>query len=297
MPSLLSNLLPLYFRLSRGNRIFASADAAEKHLAHRAAHPRSHTPPRLRSDVAVSVSTDSGWPVYMLTPRSSEPGGAVVYLHGGAWVNEVALQHWQLAAQIAAESNTTVILPIYPLVPFGTALAVNEGVTALALAAVEAHGSVVLAGDSAGGQIALTAAATLRDEHQVVLPLTVLIAPAIDPSMKNPDMDVVQPSDPWLAKPGNVVFLDSWLGGVAVEDPRVNALEADLRGLGPLLVFSGTRDILNPDARLFVEKARSEGVDVDYREIPGLLHVYPLTPTREGREARALIVSRVRAAR
>ena len=265
-------------------------------MAARAENPTSHTPPRLRRDVAVAVSTQHGWPVYTLTPRSSQPTGSVLYLHGGAWVNEVALQHWQLAAQIAAESRTTVILPIYPLVPRGTAMAVNAVVVDLARSALRDHGSVSLAGDSAGGQIALTAAASLRDDHGIVLPLMVLIAPAVDPSMTNPDMDAVQPSDPWLAKPGNVVFLDAWLDGVPVSDPRVNALEADLRGLGPMLIFSGTRDILNPDTRLLVAKARTEGVDVDYREIPGLVHVYPLTPTREGREARELIVSRLRAA-
>ena len=297
MPSLTSRLLPLYFRLVRGNRIFASATAAQEHLEARAAQPTSHTPPRLRRDVVVTAGTRHGWPVYELTPLSSAPIGSVLYLHGGAWVNEVALQHWQLAAQLAAESQTTVILPIYPLVPAGTALAVNDVVVELALAAARDHGSVILAGDSAGGQIVLTAVASLRDDHGVVLPLTVLISPAIDPSMKNPDMDVVQPSDPWLAKPGNVVFLDSWLGGLSVEDPRVNALDADLGGLGPMLLFSGTRDILNPDARLFAARASEAGVDVDYRELPGLLHVYPLTPTPEGRAARRLIVSRVRAAR
>jgi len=309
VPSLLSNLLPLYFRATRGNRIFASAEAAEKHMAARSQKPRSHQPPRsLRRDVSVEIGTRGGWPVYTVMPRAGSPVasgsvdsprspvGSVVYLHGGAWVNEVAVQHWHLVAQIAAEANTTVILPIYPLVPKGTALTVNDGVVDLALTAQRDFGSVALAGDSAGGQIAITAALTLRNEHQISLPLTVLISPAVDPSMKNPQMDVVQPSDPWLAKPGNVVFLKAWRAGISVDDPRVNALEADLRGLGPLLLFSGTRDILNPDARLLVDRARDAGVDVDYREIDGLLHVYPLTPTREGSEARRHIVTRLAAA-
>jgi acetyl esterase/lipase len=63
-----------------------------------------------------------------------------------------------------------------------------------------------------------------------------------------------------------------------------------------LTVFSGTRDILNPDTRLLVDKAVAAGVDVDYHEEQGLVHVYPLTPTPEGRAARALLIERVRAA-
>ena len=78
-------------------------------------------------------------------------------------------------------------------------------------------------------------------------------------------------------------------------DPLVSPLGADLTGLGPLTLFSGTRDILNPDARSLAEKARAAGVDIDYHEQPGLVHVYPLTPTREGRAARATIVDCLRA--
>ena len=92
------------------------------------------------------------------------------------------------------------------------------------------------------------------------------------------------------------VFVESWRGSLVVTDPRVSALGADLAGLGPLTVFSGTRDILNPDARLLVDRAAGAGVKVDYHEGAGLPHVYPLTPTPEGRAARALIVERLRAA-
>lgn len=60
-------------------------------------------------------------------------------------------------------------------------------------------------------------------------------------------------------------------------------------------VFSGTRDILNPDARLLTEKATAAGVDVDCHERLGLLRVCPLTPTPEGRAARAVIVEQLAA--
>lgn len=295
MPSLLSHLVPLFLRATGANRTFLSADAAAAHMAERGAHPASFAPPRrMRDDVVITRDHQHGWPVFTLTPRDTAPRGAVVYLHGGAWVNEVAPQHWQLCAQLAAEAGTTVILPIYPLVPHGTAAAVSDVVVELVLAARAAHGDASLAGDSAGGQIALSAAIRLRDEHGVTLPQTVLIAPSLDLSMKNPLMDVVQPSDPWLGKPGARVFIESWRGELAIDDPRVSPLEGDLAGLGPLTVFSGTRDILNPDIRLLVQKARDAGVAVEFHERAGLVHVYPLTPTPEGRGARDAIVRKLR---
>lgn len=294
-PSLLSRLVPGFLGLVRANSVFVDAGRARARVARRSTRPHRYGPPRhLRSDVSVSVQHGRGWPVYTLVPAKTAARGSVVYVHGGGWVNEIAPQHWRLAAQIAAEAGTTVLLPIYPLVPFGTAEQAIASIADRALDAAAAHGSVRLAGDSAGGQIALSVALLLRDEHGVTAARTVLLSPALDLSMKNPGIDAVQPSDPWLGRAGTRVFIEHWRGDLAIDDPRVSPLEADLHGLGPLTVFCGTRDILNPDARLLVAKAAAAGVEVDYHEAQGLVHVYPLTPTREGRAARALIVDALR---
>jgi acetyl esterase/lipase len=294
VPSLASELTAVYLRLSRRGRIFRSTAAAERHLAAAARRrPWSRPPNWLIDRVNVRVDELHGMPVVTLSPRKTTPRGSVIYLHGGAWVNEIARQHWQLVAQIATEASTTVVVPIYPLVPHGTSEQVVAATVAMALDARAEHGGVCLAGDSAGGQIALSAALELFDEHRIPVPRTILIAPALDLSMKNPEMDVVQPSDPWLAKPGTRVFIEAWRGDLDIEDPRVSPLEGDLHGLGPITIFTGTRDILNPDAHLLAEKARAAGVKVDFREGEGLVHVYPLTPTAEGKAARTAIVEQL----
>ena len=218
----------------------------------------------------------------------------MVYVHGGGWVNQISAQHWHLAAQIAAEANTTVSVPIYPLVPFGTASVVAAGVVDLVRDNLERYGSTCLAGDSAGGQIALAAALALRDEHHVTLPQTVLISPALDLSWSNPRIPTVQPSDPWLATPGGQVLAGLWRGERDILDPVVSPLMGDLTGLGPITLFSGTRDVLNPDAHLLVGKAADAGVDLAFHEGAGQVHVYPLLPTAVGRDARATAVRALR---
>ena len=294
MPSLLSRLVPGYLRITRSNRIYTSAEHARVHIEERRIRPRPFGPPRLlRPDVSISVDHDLGWPVYTLRTKNANPGGGVVFVHGGGWVNEIALQHWQLAAQIAAEGLTSVALPIYPLVPFGTADQVVRTIADLVRTCTARYGSTCLVGDSAGGQIALSAALLLR-EHSHTVTRTVLISPALDLSLSNPEIDRVQPSDPWLGRDGTRVFIEHWRGSLAISDPLVSPLAADLDGLGPLTVFCGTRDILNPDTRLLIGKAIAAGVDVDYYEERGLVHVYPLTPTPEGRTARALLIERLR---
>ena len=298
MPSFLSRIVPGFLSVTRANRAFVSPREARKHVTQVTMRPAPYGPPRrLRPDVMISVDHRNGWPVYTLTPTAGGARGNVVYAHGGAWVRQIVRQHWQLAAQIAAEAGTTVTVPIYPLAPFGTAGPVVAALADLVLAGNAAYGSTSLAGDSAGGQIALSTAVLLRDQHQVITPRTVLIAPALDLSMTNPGIDAVQPTDPWLGRDGTRVFIDLWRGDLPVEDPRVSPLNADLTGLGPLTVFCGTRDILHPDVGLLVSRATRAGVDVDYHEGAGLVHVYPLTPTREGRAARARIVESLRAAR
>lgn len=287
-----SRALPAVVRLTRA-RAYRSAQTAREHIDRRASHPQFYgPPPGLRKDVNLHLDRESVWPTYSLTSQGlHEPRATVVYLHGGAWVNEIASQHWKLAVQIAADARVRVVVPIYPLAPFATAAEVVPTIAELVAERVAPDHGVCLAGDSAGGQMALSAALLLRDQHRLVLPETVLISPVLDASLTNPLIDTVD--DPWLTRVGLLEFAKRWCGDLPLTDPMVSPLNADLSGLGPLTVFSGTRDILNPDARLLAEKAAAAGVEIDYHEQPGLVHVYPLTPTREGRAARALIVERL----
>lgn len=285
-------LVPVILTATRRNATYITAEGARRRVAERTEHPVSFDPPALGDAVRVDAGRHGAWPVFTITPTASTPSGGIVFLHGGAWVNEIAPQHWRLAAQIAVESNTTVTVPIYPLVPFGTAVPAAHTVAAIVRSGIDQHGQVCLIGDSAGGQIALSVAMLLRDEG-IVLPETVLISPALDLTWSNPRIPEVQPSDPWLGVPGGRVLADLWAGGADIRDPLVSPLFGDLTGLGPITVFTGTRDVLNPDVRLLAEKATAAGVELTVVEAAGRVHVYPLLPTRSGRDARAAIVETI----
>ncbi|WP_206055867.1 alpha/beta hydrolase [Nocardioides sp. GY 10127] len=289
-------VVPAFVHLTRAQRIFATREAARAHVEKMALRPAAFgPPPLLRRDVQVTAERVDGWPVYTVRPRTGRPEGAVVYSHGGGWVNDISAFHWYLIAQVAAESSTTVVVPIYPLVPFGTAGEVVAGVAALVERTAREHGPTSVAGDSAGGQISLSVAQVLRDAGHV-LPATVLIAPALDLSLSNPAIPPMEHTDPWLARDGGLYLSERWAGDLPLTDPRVSPLFGDLAGLGPITQFTGTRDILNPDARLLAERAAEAEVPFEQHEVEGLLHVYPLTPTRTGATARARIVEVLRRA-
>ncbi|MBB2974536.1 acetyl esterase/lipase [Microbacterium endophyticum] len=293
-PSLPDALVPIALKLLRANRTFITADGAMRRIRERELRPASYGPPaRLGRGIRVDVEHVDGWPVYTIRPKAAR--GGLVYVHGGGWVNEIASQHWHLAARLASEASLVVTLPIYPLVPFGTALEALEGVRALVHRSHDYFGPTSLAGDSAGGQIALSTALALRDEG-VVLPHTVLISPALDLSWSNPRIPEVQPTDPWLGTPGGKVLSESWRGDLELSDPTVSPLFGDLTGLGPITVFTGTRDVLNPDAHVLAKIAGNANVPFQLYEAPNQVHVYPLIPTRAGRDAQSKFVEILRSA-
>ena len=287
-------IVPVVLRALRANRTFVSAEGAQRRIRERELRPEGYGPPgRLGSGIRVDVEKSGGWPVYTVRPPVVR--GGVVYAHGGGWVNEIAPQHWHLAAQIAADAAVAVTVPIYPLVPFGAAREARDGFASLVRRSIDRYGVTSLAGDSAGGQIALSTALALRDDG-IILPQTLMISPALDLTWSNPRIPEVQPSDPWLATPGGRVLAEHWRGDLDLRDPAVSPLFGDLAGLGPLTVFTGTRDVLNPDARVLRQKARAAGVPLDFHERAGRVHVYPLLPTRSGRAASRDVTRILRAA-
>ncbi|TQN32853.1 acetyl esterase/lipase [Haloactinospora alba] len=287
-------LVPVVLTLTGRNKIFRSKEAAQRHAAGRMVRPLPFAPPqRLRDDVSITREDIEGWPVYSIVPRRSAPRGRTVFVHGGGWVNEIAARHWQLAARIAAEAGTTVTVPIYPLVPRGTAEHVVRGVASLVQDSMDRDVGTRLFGDSAGGQIALSATMRLRDAG-TTLARTVLLSPAADLTWSNPRIDDVQPRDPWLRRPGGEYFGELWRADLPATDPSVSPLYGDFEGMGPISIFTGTRDILNPDAHLLHDAARSAGVDVDFHEADGEVHVYALLPTARGKQDAQRIVDALR---
>lgn len=294
------SIIPVYLKATQANRPFMTEEGAHQRIGERFLRPASYGPPSGVKGVRVNrrLPDPKGWPVYDVEPstpaaQAARPEAVVVYVHGGGWVNEIAPQHWKLIARIARETNQRVIVPIYPLLPFGTARGVRDGVIELIRAELDSGHQVRLAGDSAGGQISLSAALQLRDEG-VQLPATTLLSPALDLTWRNPQIDVVQPLDPWLGRPGGRALSQEWQGDDELDDPLVSPLFGDMSGLGPLTIVTGTRDVLNPDAHLLRDKAEEAGVPVAWSEGEGQLHVYALLPTKAGDEGASTMVDSLR---
>jgi acetyl esterase/lipase len=290
--SLRSALLTPIIRGMGGKREFSSPELTMRRAEEHLLRPESFAPPKnIDKTVRITVREVGGWPVYTVTPRDRPANRRALYAHGGAWVHEISPFHWWLVARLAVNTGTEFTVPIYPLVPRGTAAEVVPGVADLAAELVAEAGAsgVVLLGDSAGGTIALAAAMLLRDRGVPAPRDIVLIAPVIDLTFSDPLIYEIEPRDPWLNVPGPKSVAELWRGDLPIDHPLVSPVNAPLDGIGRITLFSGTRDITHADAIALARKARAEGHPLDFHQRANMIHVYPLLPIPEGAEARGTI--------
>ncbi|MEP6481186.1 MAG: alpha/beta hydrolase [Rhodoglobus sp.] len=297
MASLLSRLAPLVITLRGSKRMFSSEKRTLAKVARLQEHPERFDPPaRLARTHTVVSSNVNGWPVYTVTARDATATRRVVYLHGGCYVFEIDPIHWALIGTLATESGATIIVPMMPLAPAGTASVIVPAIADLAAAVITEVGAdnLSIVGDSSGGGMTLAVAMELRDRKLGPLHATVLIAPWLDVSGTDPQLAVIDPTDPWLAVPGTHAAGLLYRAELPEGDWRVSPIHGSLAGLGPITMFSGTRDILHADATRLVPLAAAAGITLDYHVGDGMIHNYPILPMPEGDAARKVIVSAVR---
>ncbi len=288
MASLRSVLAPLVVTLRGSRRQFSSTERTLARVERLREHPAAFEPRRL--GVPVTRRDVGGWPVFEVGDARADR--RAVYLHGGVYVFEIDPLHWRFVALLAEEAGVCITVPIMPLAPRGVASSVVPAVADLVSALVDEVGAsrVSVLGDSSGGGMALATAMLLRDRGVPPLGHTVLIAPWLDISGTDPRLAEIAPSDPWLAVPGTHAAGALYRAELGEFDPLVSPLYGSLEGLGPITMFSGTRDILNADAARLVALARASAADLDYFEGPGMIHNYPILPMPEGDAARKVIV-------
>lgn len=283
----------LYVRATRKKR-YATQEAGLAFL-HSAKGP-SDPPAKALGDTRVSTHQVRGRDVHVVGgPGDTASGaGVVVYLHGGAYTNEIVAQQWAFVAALAARTGVEVHVPIYGLAPQHTASEAVDLVAEVVDGLVAQGRSVVLLGDSAGGGLALVAAQQASPAVRQRVAGLLLIAPWTDLTMANPAVDAVEPTDPWLTRAGLHPIAQSWAGDLALDDPVVSPLFGDLTGLPPVEVWVGTRDITLPDCRELERRMPGSAAFALHVE-EGAIHDYPLLPTPEGRAASREIGERVTA--
>ncbi|MFE9576879.1 alpha/beta hydrolase fold domain-containing protein [Nocardia sp. NPDC006044] len=250
--------------------------------------------------VDTEVITDARgnvWVVYTATERDREPERTVLYTHGGGFVLRMSPDGWRQCAEVITETAARLVIPLYPLAPEGTGEVIPEMIADLAAKSIADEGPerVTLLGTSVGATITLSAAQILRDRGVPNPHLTALIAPVLDSRYADPEMAELDPLDPFLSPEGCRYFGSLYRGDLDVTDARVSPMFGDNDHLGRVLLFSGTYDILNCQARKFAAMAPSfTGTRLEYHEAPQMIHIWMDAPIPEGRAARETLFEAIR---
>ena len=273
-PSLMQRVVIVVLRLQGRKRRWSNgATLVETAREHHKAGPVA-PPAWLAKRVRVTTDDSVGFAVHSLAPLVASPGApTILYLHGGGYIHDFAHQHWTYMTSIVEGSGATVIAPQYPLAPEHTWRDSFEQ-------AVELARTVdVVMGDSAGGGYALAVSQSLAAEG--IARDTVLVAPIIDLTLSSGKTAEYDARDPWLASDGVRHAAAAWAGGDDVERPELSPMFGSFEGLGRVLLFTGTRDLLHPQARQLVRRLPSTQIVTE----PGCVHNYPILPIPEAAEA------------
>jgi acetyl esterase/lipase len=228
----------------------------------------------------ITISTVNGRNVYEIAPKSEKLGKYILYLHGGAYINNVMKAHWDFVANLVRETGCVVILPDYHLAPSSTykeAYVMIDEIYKMLLSKTDA-GKVIFCGDSAGGGFALAFTQKLKSEERSQPQQLILISPWLDVSMTNPEIEAVQEKDPILNAETLILAGKAWAGNLDTKNYLVSPIYGDLSELTKISIFIGTDDVLYPDCEKLKSLLVGHNADLNYFKYPGMFHVWVLFP-------------------
>lgn len=247
-------------------------------------------PARPAAEYDITLASPGGpVPARVYHPGPDGPRPTIVFFHGGGWIACGTNTHAQHARRLCVETDAVVVSVDYRLAPehpfpaaFEDCLAATRRVAAHIAGFGGAPDRIVVAGDSAGGQLAASVAIACRDES-LILAGQLLIVPATDLVGGYAD-DVLNARYPsriensqryGLTTAGMAGFVRNYGVDPTACDWRASPLCAeDLTGVAPAIVYTSEFDVLRDEGAAYAQKLSDDGVQVVHRRWPTLAHGY-----------------------
>jgi acetyl esterase/lipase len=229
---------------------------------------------RLFKKCVADISVVGGRKVLTVRPKSNPAPQTILFFHGGAYLRNAVSQHWDFVYRLVQNFGYTLVVPDYPLAPeFGYTEAIGMAEACyLELAAANNPENIILMGDSAGGGLALVLAKKLRNEKAGQPGHIILLSPWLDVGLTHPDIPEAEEHDALLLTKGLKAAGKAYAKGTPSTNPMVSPIYGDIHDLGRISLFTGTYDILNPDAAKFRDICRQAGIPINYFEYPKMIH-------------------------
>ena len=233
----------------------------------------------LSPDVRVEPVDANGVSAEWTTTPEADPTRAILFLHGGGYISGSINSHRHMIAQAGREARARTLALSYRLAPehpFPAAL--NDAIAGYRFLLNQGFSpqNIAIAGESAGGGLAI---ATLVSLHDAGVPLPAcawLSSPWVDLAMTGDSITAKAAVDPLLSEPYLADLAKAYLNGADPLDPPASPLYANLHGLPPLLIQVGSAEILLDDAVRLARAAGAADVRVTLEVWPDMIHAWHL---------------------
>ncbi len=232
----------------------------------------------LTEDVILEAVDDAKVQGWWVRPRETEPGQAILFVHGGGYVQGSAKAYRGFVSQIVSRTGIPALVIDYPLAPEATLpLAPQAALKAWRFLIDQGFERIAIVGDSAGGGLTLITLAELIRQPRGPAPIAgVAFSPWTDLAFTGASMTDANVVDPLVGYEYLRECARSYLGAANASDPLASPLYAELQGLPPLLIQVGTDECLLDDSRQFADRAARAGVPVQLEVWEGMHHVFQL---------------------
>ncbi len=276
-PSMRSRALNAVLRLTMGKPLAHDADVVALRRRYEKLDAR-----RFRVDPKAerTPAECGGVPGEWLWVPESRAERTVLYLHGGSFAFRFPNAHAAFAARLCRRLHAHAFVPDYRLAPEHPFPAAPDDCYA-AYRGLLAQGldpcNIVLAGDSAGGTLALVTLHRARVAGEPMPSCAVLLSPAVDCTFRSPSMVAYDGRDPMLRLASLIVLRQHYVPSPHdYTNPEVSPLFADFGGFPPLFFQAGSTELLRDEATRAADKAFDAGVDVELELWPGAAHVFQI---------------------
>ncbi len=271
MPSWQSRIIRLYLKYLKATTDWNAPIEKLRQLTDGAAR-QSDFPKSVQSQLIKIDHIPAEW---IIPPQANEIS-VILYLHGGGFATGSIKSHRAIVGRIAEASNARTLLIEYRLAPeYPFPAAIEDALLAYKWLSENGYKKIIVASDSAGGNLALSLVTSLQDIEVQKPYLVVCMSPLIDVEGTGESVITNAKRDPWLKVEAKNIF-KYYVGLNNPRNPLISPLYADYKDFPPLFIFVGGDEIMLSDSTRLAEKAKSAGVDVQIKIWEGMWHVFPL---------------------
>ncbi|NCC34731.1 MAG: alpha/beta hydrolase [Chloroflexia bacterium] len=229
-------------------------------------------------DHTVATPDGESFQIRVLVPEGT-PRAMLIYYHGGGWVIGKIEEFDTLGRQLAVRTGCAVALVDYRLAPeYRYPTAINDAYLALEWMAAHLQEAgmplpIIVAGDSAGGNLAAIVARRARDSHGPAISMQVLVYPVTNAdftnaSYSNPENQLM------LTREAMIWFWDHYVPEAAHRaEPDASPLQTEnLAGLPPAIVLTAEYDVLCDEGEAYAAALEAAGVPVELKRYEGQMH-------------------------